>query len=128
LALTGNQGCTNGNGYVLAVKRTSPYKFIAPLKQTVVSCTAVNQPPNPPSDLTAQLGSSGTTLSWTDNGGGTVSFSVLKKANGAYSEIGTTNSSTVTFTDTTGVASDMYRIKSVNSNGASLASTAALAK
>lgn len=128
LALTGNQGCTNGNGYVLAVKRTSPYKFIAPLKQTVVSCTAVNQPPNPPSDLTAQLGSGGTTLNWTDNGGGTVSFSVLKKANGVYTEIGTTNSSTVTFTDTTGVAGDMYRIKSVNSNGASLASTAALAK
>jgi hypothetical protein len=128
LALTGNQGCTNGNGYVLAVKRTSPYKFVAPLKQTVITCTAVNQPPNPPSDLTAQLGAGSATLNWTDNGGGTASFSVLKKVNGAYTEIGTTNSSTVTYTDATGAAGDMYRIKSVNSNGASLASTAALAK
>lgn len=128
LALTGNQGCTNGNGYVLAVKRTSPYKFISPLKQTVISCTAVNQPPNPPGDLTAETRTGGVALSWTDAGGGTASFSVLKKVGGVYTEVGTTNSSTVTYTDSSGSVGDMYRVKSVNSNGASLASTAALAK
>jgi hypothetical protein len=128
LALTGNQGCTNGNGYVLAVKRTSPYKFIAPLDKTVTTCTAVNQPPSPPSGLTASVLNGAVTLSWTDNGGNASSYSILKKINGQYSSITTVSAGTTTYSDTSGSAGDLYRIKSVNTNGSSLASPAAIAK
>jgi hypothetical protein len=128
LALTGSQGCTNGNGYVLPIKRTSPYNFITPLNQTVISCTAINQPPSPPSSLTATLGSGSVTLSWTDNGGSPSSYSVLKKSNGTYSQISTVSAGTTTYTDSSGGTGDLYRVKSVNSNGSSLASPAALAK
>ncbi len=128
LALTGNQGCTNGNGYVLAIKRTSPYKFIAPLDQTVTTCTAINQPPSPPSGLTATVSSGGVALAWTDNGGSPSSYSVLKKSNGTYSQISTVSAGATTYTDSTGGTGDMYRVKSVNSNGSSLASPATLAK
>lgn len=128
LALTGNQGCTNGNGYVLAVKRTSPYKFIAPLDKTVMTCTAINQPPSPPSGLSATVANGTVALSWTDNGGNPSSYSVLKKSNGQYSSITTVSAGTTTYTDTSGSAGDLYRIKSVNTNGSSLASPAAIAK
>jgi hypothetical protein len=128
LALTGSSGCTNGNGYVLAVKRTSPFKFIAPVGQTVVSCTKTNQPPSPPSGLTASVANGGVSLSWTDNGGSPATYSILKKSSGSYASVGTVNAGTVTFTDSSGVIGDMYRVKAVNSNGASLASPAALAK
>lgn len=128
LALTGNQGCTNGNGYVLAVKRTSAYKFTAPLDQTVMTCTAINQPPSPPSGLTAAVANGGVALSWTDNGGNPSSYSVLKKSNGQYSAITTVIAGTTTYTDSSGSAGDLYRVKSVNTNGSSLASQAAIAK
>jgi hypothetical protein len=128
LALTGNQGCTNGNGYVLAVKRTSPYKFIAPLDKTVTTCTAVNQPPSPPSGLSATVANGAVALAWTDNGGNPSSYAVLKKTNGQYSSLATVSAGTTTYSDSTGTAGDLYRVKSVNSNGQSLASPAAIAK
>lgn len=128
LALTGSQGCTSGNGYVLAVKRTSPYNFITPLSQTVVSCTAINQPPSPPSALTATVANGGVALSWTDNGGSPATYSVLKKSSGSYTQIASVSAGSTTYTDTSGNVGDLYRIKSVNGNGASLASPAALAK
>jgi hypothetical protein len=128
LALTGTQGCTNGNGYVLAIKRTSAYKFIAPVDKTVISCTAINQPPAPPSNLTATAGSGGVALSWTDNGGTPTEYRVLKKSSGQYSQLSTVAAGTTTYTDSTGSSGDLYRVVSVNNNGASLASAAALAQ
>lgn len=125
LMLSGQNGCVGGDGSALAVTRVSPYKFRATTSNTVIVCTAAVQPPAPPSDLIATAGASGVSLRWTDNGGNPSGFSVLKKVNGVYSEIATPSGNT--YTDTSGVAGDLYRVKSVNANGASLASTAALA-
>jgi hypothetical protein len=128
LAITGSQGCTNGNGYVLAVKRTSPFNFITPLSNTVVSCTANSQPPSPPSALSATVATTGVDLSWTDNGGSPATYSVLKKSSGSFTQIASVSAGTTSYTDTSGATGDLYRVKSVNGNGSSLASPVALAK
>lgn len=129
LMLTGvTVGCTSSYGYVLPVNRVSPYKFRFTQGSTVVSCVANNQPPSIPSDLTASLVSGGVSLSWTDAGGSPTGFSILKKSSGVYSQIGTVGSGTTTYTDSGGAASDMYRVRSTNTNGNSLSSAAALAK
>lgn len=129
LMLTGvTASCTSGHGYVLPVNRVSPYKFRFTQGSTVVSCVANNQPPSIPTDLAASVGSSGVSLSWSDAGGSPTGFSILKKSNGVYSEIGTVGSSATTYSDSSGSAGDMYRVRSSNSNGNSLPSSAALAK
>ncbi len=129
LMLTGTTaGCTNGNGYVLPINRVSPYKFRFTQGATVVSCVANNQPPSIPTDLTASVGSGGVSLSWTDAGGSPTGFSILKKSSGVYSQIGTVGSGITTYSDSSGVIGDMYRVKSSNTNGSSLPSSAALAK
>lgn len=128
LALSGAAGCTNGNGYVLQTKRTSPYDFTAPLGSTVVQCSMVSRPPPPPIDLAASATTSSVGLNWTSGGGTVTEYSVLKKTNGQYSEIATTNVGVTTYTDASGSSGDLYRIKAKNNNGYSIASGAAIAK
>ena len=125
LMLTPSTGCLGGSGSALQISKVSPYKFRAFLSPAVISCVAANQPPAIPTGLSASVSSSGVRLTWTDNGGSPTSFSVLKKVNGAYTEIGT--SSTNSYTDSSGAIGSLYRIKSTNANGSSLASIAAIA-
>jgi hypothetical protein len=125
LMLQGQSNCTGGDGQALAVTRVSPTKFRATTSNTVVVCTSTVQPPSAPIDLTATVASNGVSLAWTANGGNPSSYSVLKKSNGSYSSIATATSPS--YTDTTGIAGDLYRIKAINSDGTSLASTAAKA-
>jgi hypothetical protein len=125
LMLTPTTGCLGGTGSTLQINKISPYKFRAFLSPGVISCVAVNQPPAIPTDLSASASSSGVRLTWTDNGGSATGFSVLKKINGVYTEIGT--SSTNSYTDSSGALGSLYRIKSTNANGSSLASIAAIA-
>jgi len=125
LMLTGQNGCVGGDGMALAITRVSPYKFRATTSNTVTVCTSSVQPPGAPIDLTASVASSGVTLAWTDNGGNPTSYSILKKSNGSYSQIGTSTSAS--YTDAAGTSGDLYRVKAINSDGTSLASTAAKA-
>lgn len=125
LMLTGQNGCVGGEGFALAVTRVSPNKFRATTSNTVMVCTSTVQPPSAPIDLTATSSSSGVALSWTSNGGNPTSYSVFKKTNGTYTSIATP--STNSYTDTSGTAGDLYRVKAINSDGSSLASTAAKA-
>ncbi len=125
LMLTPTTGCLGGSGSALQINKVSPYKFRAFLSPAVISCVAANQPPAIPTALSASVSSSGVRLTWTDNGGGATSYSVLKKINGTYTEIGT--SSTNSYADSSGTAGSLYRVKSTNSNGSSLASIAAIA-
>jgi hypothetical protein len=125
LMLLGSGGCIGGTGHALEITRVSPTKFRATTSNNVIVCTSTLQPPSSPVDLTATVASSGVSLTWTANGGNPSSYSVLKKSNGSYSSIATATSTS--FTDTTGTVGDLYRIKAINSDGTSLASTAAKA-
>jgi hypothetical protein len=125
LMLSGSTSCISSSGYILPIVKTSPYKFRVIVDKTVISCVAVNQPPAIPTNLVATSSSSGVSISWTDNGGSPTGFSILKKVNGAYTEIGTTSGTS--YTDTTGAVGALYRVKSTNANGSSLASIAVLA-
>jgi hypothetical protein len=125
LMLSGLNGCVGGEGFALAVTRVSPTKFRATTANTVMVCTSTIQPPGAPIDLTATSSSTGVALSWTENGGSPSSYEVLKKTNGVYTQIATPSSNS--YTDASGLAGDLYRIKAVNSDGTSLASTAAKA-
>ncbi|MBU3556423.1 hypothetical protein ICN18_02120 [Polynucleobacter sp. Ross1-W9] len=125
LMLSSTTGCTGGNGYILPIIKASPYKFRVVVDKTVISCVAANQPPAIPTNLVATAGSGGVGISWTDNGGSPTGFSILKKVSGAYTEIGTT--SDTSYTDASGAVGALYRVKSTNANGSSLASIAVLA-
>lgn len=125
LMLSSTTGCIGGNGYILPIVKASPYKFRVVVDKTVISCVAVNQPPAIPTNLVATSAGGGVSISWTDNGGSPTGFSVLKKVNGAYVEIGTTSGTS--YTDTAGAVGALYRVKSTNANGSSLASIAVLA-
>lgn len=125
LMLLGSGGCIGGSGEALAITRVSPSKFRATTSNNVIVCTSTTQPPGAPKELTATAATTGVNLAWTENGGNPTSYSVLKKANGSYSQIGT--SSSTSYTDTSGASGDLYRVKAINSDGTSLASTAAKA-
>jgi hypothetical protein len=127
VGLTGANGCTNGNGYVAAVRRTSVNNFVIPFDTYLVQCESASPVPDAPTDLTATAGG-GVTLSWTAPNVGTTpsSYKILKKSNGAFSQVGTTTSTT--YSDTNGQAGEMYRVKSSHSNGDSLGSAVARAE
>jgi hypothetical protein len=125
LMLQGQSSCTGGDGQALAVTRVSPTKFRATTSNTVVVCTSTIQPPGAPIDLAASTASGGVSLTWTANGGNPSSYSILKKSSGTYSQIAT--STTNSYTDSTGAPGDLYRVKAINSDGPSIASTAAKA-
>jgi hypothetical protein len=127
LMLSGT-GCLAGNGYVLPISMVSPYKFRVTVGTTVVACVANAQPPAIPSALSAVAGTSGVTLTWTDNGGGATAFNVLKKVNGSYTQLATTGGGVTTYLDSNGASGALYRVQSTNANGNSLSSTAALAQ
>lgn len=127
VGLTGANGCTNGNGYVAAVRRTSVNNFVLPFDTYLVQCESASPVPNAPTDLQAAVGS-GVTLTWTAPIAGTTpsSYKILKKSNGTFSQVGTTTSTT--YSDPSGVAGDMYRVKSSHSNGDGLSSAVARAE
>lgn len=127
LMLTGSDSCTGGTGFVAPLNKVSPYKFRVAIEKTIVSCVLNNQPPAIPTNLTAAKGESGVLVSWTDNGGSPTEFRVLKKINGVYTQIGSTQPGTNTYTDSTGTSGDLYRVQSANGVGASLSSVAVLA-
>jgi len=126
LMATGNGACTNGTGFVSPITKVSPYKFRTVIDKTLVTCSVANQPPSIPSAVTATLSAGGVNISWTDNGGAPTSFTVYKKSSGAFSQIGTTTGTS--YTDTSGSSGSLYRVASVNANGTSLKSSAAIAK
>lgn len=131
LLLSGSGGCTGASGQALQLIKNSPYEFHTVTGQTFISCVAVNQPPNIPSGLTATTGSGGVALKWTDaSNGSATGFTVLKKVSGAYTSIGTVNSGTSSFTDSSGAAGALYRVQANNSsNGlSSIPSMAAIAQ
>jgi hypothetical protein len=127
VGLTGANGCTIGNGYVAAVRRTSVNDFVIPFDTYLVQCESASPVPDAPTDLTATAGG-GVTLSWTAPNAGTVpsSYKILKKTNGTFSQVGTTTSTT--YSDANGQAGEMYRVKSSHSNGDSLGSAVARAE
>jgi len=128
LMATGNGTCTNGTGIIAPVTKVPPYKFRVIIEKSLVTCTAVEQPPAIPSAVSAAISGDGVTVSWTDNGGNQTNFIVYKKSNGTYSEIGRTNAATTTYTDSSGAAGNLYRVSSTRSAGTSLKSSAAIAK
>jgi hypothetical protein len=122
LMLLGSGGCIGGTGEALAITRVSPTKFRATTTNNVIVCTAATQPPSAPSDVTATVSSGGVALTWTVNGGNPTSYSILKKSNGSFSQVGTSSSNS--YTDTSGASGDLYRVKAINSDGTSIASQA----
>ncbi len=127
LMLTGSDSCSTGQGFVAPLTKVSPYKFRVALEKTIVACVLTNQPPAIPTNLSATKDSSGVVISWTENGGNPTEFRILKKTNGAYAQIGTSQSGSTSYTDTSGIAGDLYRVQAVNSVGSSLSSVAVLA-
>lgn len=127
LMITGTDACTNGQGFVATLNKVSPYKFRVAIEKTIVACSLVNQPPAIPGNLSATAGTSGVQVSWVDNGGGATEFRVLKKVNGVYTQIGTSQGGVTSYVDASGAAGDLYRVQSVNSSGSSLSSVAVLA-
>lgn len=127
LMLSGSDSCSTGQGFVAPLNKVSPYKFRVAIEKTIVACVLNNQPPGIPTNLGATKDSSGVVVSWSDNGGNPTEFRVLKKTNGVYSQIGTSQPGTTSFTDPAGAAGDLYRIQAANSVGTSLSSVAVLA-
>jgi hypothetical protein len=126
LMATGNGACTNGTGFVSPITKVSPYKFRTVIDKTLVTCSLASQPPSIPSAITATVSSGGVDISWTDNGGSPTSFVVYKKSSGTFTQVGTTTGTS--YTDSSGSSGSLYRVSSVNSNGTSLKSSAAIAK
>lgn len=129
LMLTPITGCVGG-GQVTSLTRVSPYQFRAIFGPTVVSCVANTQPPSIPTSLTATVSGNTVNLQWINShvgGGGPTGFIVLKKINGAYSQLATTGPSDTSYTDSSGVAGDLYRVQSAGSID-SLPSIAAIAQ
>lgn len=123
--------CAAGNGWVLQLTKNSPYQFRTISGSTFISCVAVNQPPNIPSNLTATANGTSVNLAWTDTSNGSATgFTILKKINGNYTSIATVGAGTTSYTDNSSGAGAMYRIQSNNSsnNMSSLPSAAAIAQ
>ncbi len=124
-------GCAAGNGFALQLIKNSPYEFHTVYSPTFISCVAVNQPPNIPTGLAATVSGSGVNVSWTDTSNGSATgFTILKKVSGSYSSIGTVSAGTTSYTDTSGVAGALYRVKATNSSNGldSLPSMAGMAQ
>ncbi len=127
LGLAGvSPGCVNSNSFVLDIRRLTPYKFVSPVGQSVVSCEMAQHAPETPQGLQATLTSSGVTLNWTANTDSPSGYKILKKSNGSYSEIDSSSSNS--YSDSSGASGDMYRIAAYNNQGNSILSSAALAK
>jgi hypothetical protein len=127
LGLAGvSPGCTVSNSFVLDIRRLTPYKFISPVGQSVVSCEMAQHAPETPQGLQAALTSSGVNLSWSANTDSPTGYKILKKTNGTYSELASSTANN--FVDSSGSSGDMYRIAAYNGQGNSVLSSAALAK
>lgn len=122
-------GCGNGNGFVQQIKRLSANSFLIPFDNNLITCTNTNPTPDPANELAATVSAGGVALTWLAPSGGLVAptnYKILKKTNGVYVEVGT--STTLTYTDASGLAGDIYRVVASHTNGDSIASSAAKAE